>query len=401
MSNLNQEIAPSAQALRRYPPVVFVLTAGIAVIGANSLALSPISAEVAASLAVAVPAVMAATAAYGLGTAFAAVFLARSIDRLGSKRVLSWALAVLALAFGASAAAPNAPALVAAQVLAGLGAGVALPAIYALAAEVAPPGRESETLGVVLTGWTLSLVAGVSLSAVVADLAHWRLVYALLVAAALLGLLALLASPYRDAGGGRETAPSPLRALALPGVARLLLVCAGYMIAFYGVYGYLGAHLHDRLGLPTSANGAVPLAYGIGFGAAALLDRVIDRVGPARAMPFAYLGIAAVYAALALGSGGYLTIVAVALVWGLLNHFGLNLLILRLTAIDPARRGTILGLNSAVTYLCVFLGTFGFGPLYSLYGFAALAWLAAALCFFAAALTLPGLLERPAFPKRR
>ena len=209
---------------------------------------------------------------------------------------------------------------------------------------------------------------------------------------ALLGLLALLANPYRDARGSQAAAPSPLQVLALPGVARLLLVCAAYMIAFYGVYGYIGAHLHEGLGLATSANGAVPLAYGLGFGAAALLDRVIDRVGPARAMPFAYLGIAAVYAALALGSGGYFAIVAVALIWGLLNHFGLNLLILGLTAIDPARRGTILGLNSAVTYLCVFLGTLGFGPLYSLAGFAALAWLAAALCLFAAVLTVPGLL---------
>ena len=49
-------------------------------------------------------------------------------------------------------------------------------------------------------------------------------------------------------------------------------------------------------------------------------------------------------------------------------------------------------LNSAVTYLCVFLGTPGFGPLYSLAGFAALAWLAAALCLFAAVLPVPGLL---------
>ncbi|MDJ0942632.1 MAG: MFS transporter [Kiloniellales bacterium] len=391
MSNQNQEIGPST--LPRTPPVVFVLTAGIAVIGANSLALSPIAAEVAASFGVAVPAVMAATAAYGLGTAFAAVFLARAIDRIGSRRVLVQALAVLALAFGVSASAPNAAALVAGQVLAGLGAGVALPAIYALAAEVAPPGRESATLGVVLTGWTLSLVAGVSLSAVIADLVHWRLVYAFLVGAALLGLLALLVSPDREAGGSGVPAPSPLQALALPGVVRLLLVCAAYMIAFYGVYGYIGAHLHEGLGLATSANAAVPLAYGIGFGAAALLDRVIDWVGPGRAMPCAYLGIAAVYAALALGSGNYLAIVAIALLWGLLNHFGLNLLILRLTAVDPARRGTILGLNSAVTYLCVFLGTLGFGPLYSHAGFASLAWIAAGLCLVAALLTTGGAME--------
>jgi len=67
-----------------------------------------------------------------------------------------------------------------AQAAAGLCAGVALPAIYGLAADVGPNGRESETLGKVLTGWTLSLVAGVSLSAVVSDLVGWRAVYAVL-----------------------------------------------------------------------------------------------------------------------------------------------------------------------------------------------------------------------------
>ena len=65
-------------------------------------------------------------------------------------------------------------------------------------------------------------------------------------------------------------------------------------------------------------------------------------------------------------------------VWGLANHFGLNVLVMRLTALDPSRRGTIMGLNSAVTYFAVFVGTTGFGPLYTGFGFAASAIVAAA-----------------------
>ncbi|TGU56961.1 MFS transporter, partial [Mesorhizobium sp. M2D.F.Ca.ET.147.01.1.1] len=48
------------------------------------------------------------------------------------------------------------------------------------------------------------------------------------------------------------------------------------------------------------------------------------------------------------------------------------------------RRGTIMGLNSAVTYLAVFVGTTGFGPLYSGFGFAACAMVAAVLMLIAA-----------------
>jgi DHA1 family inner membrane transport protein len=43
---------------------------------------------------------------------------------------------------------------------------------------------------------------------------------------------------------------------------------------------------------------------------------------------------------------------------------------MRLSAIDPARRGTIMGLNSAVTYLAGFVGTAAFGPLHTGFGFA-------------------------------
>lgn len=394
MSNLNQDALGGTGAPAGQRPVVFMLTAGIAVIGANSLLLGPIAPEVALTFGAEVRGVMAAAAAYGLGTAAGALFLARFIDRVGARRMLSLALAVLTLALAASAAAPAVAALIAAQLLAGLAAGVALPAIYALAAAVAPPGRESETIGVVLTGWTLSMVAGVSLSTVIADLAHWRLVYAVLASLGLFGALVLGLGAVREAKAAGGLTPSPLQALALPGVARLLLVCAAYMVAFYGVYAYLGDHLHRVLGQPTSANGLVTLAYGLGFGGAAALDRVIDRVGPRRAMPAAYAGIAAVYLAMAPGSGSLAVLVALALLWGLLNHFGLNLLILRLGAIDPARRGTIMGLNSAVTYLAASAGTLGFGPLYSHGGLPLLAAVAAGLLALGAVLTAGGLLHR-------
>ncbi len=67
-----------------------------------------------------------------------------------------------------------------------------------------------------LTGWTLSLVAGVSLPAIVADSAHWRVVFA-----ALAGLAALLGiGVWRGTGlhvgPGSTRRSSPLTALRVP-----------------------------------------------------------------------------------------------------------------------------------------------------------------------------------------
>ncbi|RVC09024.1 MFS transporter, partial [Mesorhizobium sp. M7A.F.Ca.CA.002.15.2.1] len=195
-----------------------------------------------------------------------------------------------------------------------------------------------------------------------------------------MGLTVTSLSDTRKAG----PAPAPLEALGIPGILPLLVACAAFMTSFYGVYGYLGDHLHVGLGQPVSANGLAALAYGIGFGTAALLDGVIDRLGARRVMPFAYLLVAVVYVAMAATSDSFgLTLTMVA-IWGLANHFGLNVLVMRLSALDPSRRGTIMGLNSAVTYLAVFVGTTSFGPLYSNFGFAVCVMVAALLMLIAA-----------------
>ncbi len=227
------------------------------------------------------------------------------------------------------------------------------------------------------------MVAGVSLSAVLADFIHWRAVYAAVAMLALAAMAGLSLMP-RHASQATGPAPMPLAALRIAGVKPLLLACGAFMTAFYGVYGYLGDHLHNGLGEPVSANGLAALIYGIGFGGAAFLDGIADRVGARRLMPIAFLAVAAVYLLLALTGGSFASVLVAVFLWGLFNHFGLNLLIMRLTAIDPAQRGTIMGLNSAVTYLAVFVGTSGFGPLYSSYGFAAAAFAAMALTLVAA-----------------
>jgi len=382
MSKVDQAIQGYAVP-DRLPSAALVLTGCVGVIGSNSLVLGPIAPEVATSFVTGVPAVMTASSAFGIGTAASALFLARHIDRLGARRMLRLAMTLLAAALFLSAASPAVAALVAAQLLAGMASGVALPAIYASAAAIAQPGREARMIGVVLTGWTLSMVAGVALSAVLADLVHWRAVYVAVALLAALATVALSTLGHRDPPKVGP-APMPFAALRLRGVKPLLVACGGFMAAFYGVYGYLGDHLHHGLGHPISMNGLAALLYGIGFGGSMLLDGIADRLGARRLMPLAFLAVAAVYLALALFAGSTTAVLAIVFLWGLANHFGLNMLIMRLTAIDPAQRGTIMGLNSAVTYLAVFLGTSGFGPLYANYGFALCAFVATGLTLLAA-----------------
>lgn len=347
---------------------LFLLTAGIAVVGSNSLSLSPIAPAVAADLHGSAADVMIASAAYGVGVALSALLLAPKIDKIGADRALSIAFWILFAALGVSAAAPGIYALAAAQAIAGIAAGGALPAIYALTAQIAPKGRESETLGVVLAGWTVSMVAGVGLAGLTAEMAHWRVVYGFLSAVA--GALGVVTLRARDWGASprAERAVSPIQALQTPGIGRGLFATISYMIAFYASYSFLGAHTSDALGRGAGAAGVIALSYGVGFGAVAPLGAHIDRIGPMRVAPIAFALLVAIYAALALLAHSYWAIVALAFVWGFANHVGLNIIVGRLSALDPSRRGAIMGLYSAVVYACVFAGATGFRPVYQAFG---------------------------------
>lgn len=359
---------------------LWLLMLAVGVVGSNSLVLSPIAGDVSQSFpGQSATDVLLASAVYGIGTAISALTIAPRADQFGLARSVSWALTTLALALCLSAVAPTLFVLIVAQGIAGIAAGVALPATYSLTAEISPPGQESTSLGKVLTGWTLSLVAGVSLSSILSDVVHWRMVYlAMAIFAAVVTFLMARSIPAHSETKA-VSVTSPLTALRIPGVLGLLGSVIAYMTAFYGLYAYLGPHLTQVLGLSTALAGGAALAYGVGFGVAAPLDRLIDKYGSARTAPFIFSALIAVYICLALSTSSAAFIYLTCLFWGAVNHLGLNVLVGSLTAISPTQRSAIMGLYSAVTYGAMFVGTVFFGPVFVHYGFGATA-VVAAMC---------------------
>lgn len=367
----------------RLSPIV-LLTATIGTIGSNSLVLSPIAGAVAAGFGNVTPAqVMTASAIYGLAVAASALVLAPRSDKIGADRALFLALLLLTAAFASSAFAANLFLLSLSQAAAGIAAGMALPAIYGLAGHIAPKGKESQVMGRVLIGWTLSMVGGVTLSAYLTEYAGWRSVYILLTVLAALSAYMIrnlkLAVPTKK---GRST--SPLTALKTPGLLPALFAVAMIGTGFYGIYNFLGAHLEQALERPVKDAGLVTLFYGTGFGLAVIFDPWLDRVGPRRGLFVLFLIQAAFYLLFSTGLGHYNLLLGLMFVWGLTQHLALNLTVGRLNALDASQRGAIMGLNSTVMYLSVFTATVLFRPIYETYGLQAAAWGAAVLALLGA-----------------
>ena len=351
--------------------MVLLLMIAVGLIGANSLILSPIASEVAAGLGLADAAdVMSAAAAYGAGVSLSALLLAPLADRIGADTALKHSLILIAAALGISAAAPNLDVLIASQSLAGIGVGLALPSIYTMAAVISVPGQEARTIGKVLTGWTLAMVGGVTLSAYIADFFGWRMVFSVL-AIAVFAVLTFMYAVQLPAAPRSEKVTSPISALRVAGLGGALFCVAMFGAGFYGVYNYLGAHITETLGRSVSDSGQFTLLYGLGFGLAMFFDRYLDRVGPKRAMAVIFAALIVLFAVAYQIVNSYTLFAALMFVWGIINHFGLNMTVSRLNQLGPSQRGAIMGLNSAVMYLCIFVATIGFRPLFDTWGLGA------------------------------
>ncbi len=115
----------------------------------------------------------------------------------------------------------------------------------------------------------------------------------------------------------------------------------------------------------------VPLAYGVGFGVAGLLDAHVDRIGPARLLLPTVLVLAGVYLSVPAAARAVPVLLAACALWGLVNHAGLGMLVSLLGEPGGHARGPVLALYSSVTYLAAALATAALGPLYEGRGIAA------------------------------
>ncbi|KOQ23338.1 MFS transporter [Achromobacter xylosoxidans] len=384
MQNRNTAREPARR--QPLPPAIPALMFAVSVVGSNGLALSPILADVARSFASTPLTVSTAISAYGAATAASAFLLAARIDRWGIRRSLLIAMAVLIGALLLSAGAPHWIVLTLAQAVAGAAAGVILPAAYGSASLVAAAGQETRALGRVISGWSVSLVAGVPLSALISDAVGWRATYGVLALCAAVALAGLRKLPERR---GAHAAPPRLSRLLAPlsyrDVPVLLLGCLAFSSAFYGVYAFLADHVRTLLALSAGQVGFIAFAYGAGFLLAGLAGApLIERLGPRRALPLALAALSAVYLALLPAAHALAAVLALAVLWGAASQLSLNLLVLLLSRARPEERGAVLGFNTCTTYLGASVGTAVAGTLYTHAGFESLGLVAAAALALAA-----------------
>jgi predicted MFS family arabinose efflux permease len=212
-------------------------------------------------------------------------------DRYGKYRVAALTALAAGLATAVSAASPSLDTLIATRFVAGAFAAAAIPLAFAWIGDAVPFEGRQPILARFLTAQISGVVLGQAVGGVLGDLVGWRAAFVLvgvchvLAGAAMLAELTLnpAAQPPGSAArrlGVGEMSASPLALLARPWVRVMLIAVALEGFAFYGAFAYIGADLHDRLGLGLGLVGAVLATFGAGailYVAAA--RRLVGRLG--------------------------------------------------------------------------------------------------------------------------
>ncbi|WP_373503415.1 MFS transporter [Aestuariivirga sp.] len=356
---------------------LLLLTLSIAAVGIQALMLSPLLTDIASGLGTGPKEVGFAAAAYGVGVASAALIAAPQLGHWPKRGAIRIAFAVLAVSLFLCGFAWDWRVVAAAQLVAGLASGVIIPATYALTGDIAPPERRSQDMGKVLFGWSVAMVGGVPLAAILSGLLGWRGTFMAVgaVAAAMTLAGALLPRVESHGDGERVRYGDVLR---LPGAWTGYLSTFAYMIGFYQTYTFIGDHVRQLHGAGAWLGGTISLSYGLGFGFGVVFDKWIDRKGPANVLPLGLVLVGFNYVILPFMAETIMTVALYPFVWGLANHFCMTALVSYMGSLSPRMRGTVMGLFSFTTY--VSLGTAGaiYGPVYDAHGFFAVSFASAA-----------------------
>ncbi|WP_225878602.1 MFS transporter [Spongiactinospora rosea] len=209
------------------------------------------------------------------------------------RRLLTWALALFVAANWAAAFTTSYALLMGLRVLAALAAASVVPAVYAIAAALAPEGRQGHYLALVMGGLTGSLALGVPLGTWVGGMFGWRATF-------WLGGLLRLAALAAIRGVLPETPPAlamPIRErlapLARPQVLLGLLAIVATVLGSMMMMTYLAPFLRDLAGAGPAELGWVFLLAGLaGFAGGQLGGRAGGRWGPDRALLTGVMGAA-------------------------------------------------------------------------------------------------------------
>ncbi|MGP3986975.1 MFS transporter [Streptomyces sp. 3N207] len=186
---------------------------------------------------------------YAVGTALTAIPLTAFTAGWRRKRLLLTAMAGFAAANTVTAVSTDYTLTMTARFVAGVAAGLAWALLAGYARRLVPPHLGGRAIAIAMAGIPVALSLGVPAGTFLGKALGWRIAFWAMTALTV-ALLVWITAAVPDHPGQRPEARTPmLRVLRVPGVAPVLFVTLGYVLAHTVLYTYIAAFLgHAGLG---------------------------------------------------------------------------------------------------------------------------------------------------------
>lgn len=331
--------------------LLFLLSLCSFLVGWDSLVTVPLAPEIADSFGVDAGRVGWLVSAYALAYLVSAPAAGMVSDRIGRRPLLLIGVAVLGASTGAMFWAPGWGSVLVLRFVAGIGAGITQPGVYAMVSDEVPEERRASALGIVMGMLTASTILGVPLSGFISDAFGWRWSFMVLALVAL-GAVAVLwrmlpRTTPAPAGGPRGERLLTWR------VVLILIATVLWFGSMEGVFANAGVLYREFHHLDAGdVSMVLMLAGGLSALGSWVGGRVVDRVG---AWPVGLVCGAITIVGVLLTTQGIWNApggtIASHVVWSGAFAAGMTSITAIVSSLSEEARGTVLSLNSSAMYV--------------------------------------------------
>lgn len=304
-------------------------------------------------------------ASYSFSAATAGLLMAPVVDRFERKCFLLAIFVAFALATFLCAVSPSFTLLLVARGLAGIFGGMMGALVHTMVADAIPFERRAKATSYVATAFSVSSIAGVPLSLLLADAFGWQAPFGFiaLMSAGLIWFGYRTLPEFRahlDVHREERAVRQMLRVATEPNHLKAMLLSCLVIFGGFTVIPYITLYATANVGI---AGDEIPLIYFLGGAATLVTARLIgslaDRLG--KVLMFRIVAVAACVPVLLVTNVGVIPLVAYLGITTLFFIFVSGRMVPMLailgSAVKPQERGTFLSLNATVQSMAMGLGS--------------------------------------------
>lgn len=351
------------------------------VTGADSFIISPLLPAIRADFQVSVSAGAVSITIYALCYACGSPFFGPLGDRYNRKTLLEIGISIFLIGSFACALANNISEFYLFRAVAGLGAALTLPNIWATIGSDFTGAKLNTAMGITMSALSLSIAIGVPLGTTLSQISDWHMAFwgsGILTVVAFIVLIIVVPNR-RPVKKSQTTYFSSFGSLvsthnAIP----TLMITLVWMFGFYSMYTFLGTFVSEAFKLNTAQTGYVFIAYGLSnFIASFFGGTLTSKIGAMRSVIINGILSSVLVLGLSLFTHTVFVTIVFLIPLALVQGFGVTALTTYIVNVVPNNRSTVMSFNSSFLYLGLTLGSLIGSVVYSVFGFSGVGWIAA------------------------